>query len=84
MELYKLLSENEIKKFQGGFVVVDNHIYTNPKEETIKKAGYKPLLDAPVPEFDIQNQYITLTYREEDSYIIPVYSVQSFEVQVHE
>ena len=80
MELYKFISENEIKKFKGGFVVIDNHIYTNPKEEMVKKAGYKPLMDTPVPEFDIETEYVAITYREEDNSIVPIYKVHKFEV----
>ena len=84
MELYKFISENEIKKFKGGFVILDKRIYTNPKEETVKKAGYKPLIDAPVPEIDIQNQYIVCTYREETDCIVPVYNIEDFEVFANE
>ena len=79
MELYKFISETEIKKYNGGFVVLDNRIYTNPTEETIKRAGYKPLANADIPEFDIQNQYVCVTYKEEDGCIVPVYEVRNFE-----
>ncbi len=80
MELYKFISETEIKKYKGGFVVIDNRIYTNPKEENIKKAGYKPLADAEIPEFDLETQYIAVTYKEQGDYIQPVYEVKTFEV----
>ncbi len=79
MELYKFINETNIKKYKGGFVVVDSRIYTNPKEEMIKKAGYKPLSDRTVPEFDIQSQYIVRTYREEVECIVPVYEIKTFE-----
>ena len=84
MELYKFISEKEIKKYKGGFVVIDNRIYTNPKEETVKKAGYKPLIETPVPEFDIQTEYIAVTYMEEDDHIVPVYKAEKFEVLENE
>ena len=84
MELYKFISEDKIKKFNGGFVVLDRYIYTNPKEETIKKAGYKPLANVEIPEFDVQTQYIGVTYKEEDECIVPVYEVRSFEVPGNE
>ncbi len=80
MEFYKLLSENEIKKYKGGFVVLDNYIYTNPKEETIKKAGYKPLANKEIPEFDIETEYVTVTYNEHEDFIEPMYEVKIFEV----
>lgn len=84
MELYKFISETNIKKYNGGFVVADNRIYTNPKEETIKKAGYKPLANGEVPEFDVQTQYIGVTYKEEDECIVPLYEVKNFEVLENE
>lgn len=66
MELYKFISETEIKKYKGGFVVIDNRIYTNPKEETVRKAGYKDLNDAPIPYFDENTQYIETKYIDGD------------------
>lgn len=58
MELYKFISETEIKKYKGGFVVVDNRIYTNPKEETVRKAGYKEFDKSPMPEYNEETEYI--------------------------
>jgi hypothetical protein len=43
MELYKL-ENGQLKKFKGGFVVLNNRIYTNPTEEIVRKAGYKNLI----------------------------------------
>ena len=58
MELYKFISETEIKKYKGGFVVVDNRIYTNPKEETVRKAGYKEFVKSPMPEYNEEIEYV--------------------------
>lgn len=58
MELYKFISETEIKKYKGGFVVIDNRIYTNPTEETVRKAGYKELAKAPMPEYNEETEYV--------------------------
>ena len=79
MELYKFISENEIKKYKGGFVVIDNRIYTNPNEEIIKKAGYKELLDGPVPEINPREEYIETTYTNGKE-ITAVYTVKKLEV----
>ena len=58
MKLYKFISETEIKRYKGGFVVINNRIYTNPKEETVRKAGYKELVKAPLPEYNEETEYI--------------------------
>ena len=79
MELYKFINENEIKRYSGGFVVIDNRIYTNPTEETIKKAGYKPLAEKEVPEYHESTQYVSITYTQTDDIIEPVYEVKSYE-----
>lgn len=79
MELYKFINENEIQKYKGGFVIIDNRIYTNPKEETVRKAGFKELIDTPVPETNPENEYIQITYTDGDV-ITAVYSVKKLEV----
>ena len=77
--LYKFINENQIKPYKGGFVVLDNKIYTNPKEETLAKAGYKKLAEAEPPEYDEQKQYLKTTYKDGDV-ITPIYEVLDIEV----
>lgn len=77
---YKFISETEIKPYKGGFVVLDNKIYTNPKEETLKRAGYKKLAEAEPPEYDEQKQYLKTTYKDGDA-ITPIYEVLDIEKQ---
>ena len=74
MELYKFISETEIQKYKGGFVVMDNRIYTNPTEETIRNAGYKSLVDKKEPEYNPETEYITVKYKDGET-ITPVYEV---------
>ena len=59
MTLYKFINENEIKKYKGGFVIVNNRIYTNPTEEKIREAGYKELAEVVAPEIN-DMEYIKL------------------------
>lgn len=73
--LYKFINENQIKPYKGGFVVIDNRIYTNPTEETIRKAGYKNLVESEIPEYDAQTQYIETKYKDGDV-ITVVYEVK--------
>lgn len=83
MNLYKFISETEIEKYNGGFVVLDNRIYTNPTEEIIRKAGYKELVEVEEPTFDPEKEYLTLTYQDGDV-ITSVYEVQTIPENVEE
>ena len=64
MNLYKFINENEIQSYNGGFVVLDNRIYTNPTEEVVRKAGYKELVETEQPTFDPEMEYLSLTYQD--------------------
>ena len=79
MELYKFISEAEIKKYKGGFVVIDNRIYTNPTEETVRRAGYKELVVRPMPECEAETEYIETKYVVIDDRIVTVYAVKQIE-----
>ena len=79
MELFKFLSETQIQRYKGGFVVLNNRIYTNPTEETVRKAGYKELADVGIPECNPETEYIETTYTDGEK-ITPVYTVREFEV----
>ena len=72
--LYKFISEYEIEPYKGGFVVIDNIIYTNPTEETVRKAGYKELVESEMPEYDEEKQYLETKYIDGDV-ITTVYEV---------
>lgn len=83
MELYKFINEHKIQKYKGGFVVVDNRIYTNPSEEMIRRAGYKELIKAEMPEFNIDTEYLTETYVDGDV-ITLIYKVKQIEIPEQE
>lgn len=77
MELYKFISENEVKRYKNGFVVLNNKVYTNPTDNVIRQAGYKPLEEFEKPEFDINTQYLVRTYIDEGDKISVNYTVSS-------
>lgn len=79
MELYKFISETEIQQYNGGFVIFDGRVYTNPKAETIQQAGYKPLVNIDIPEYNIETQFISVTYQENENEITPIYTVNEIE-----
>ena len=81
MELYKL-ENGRLKKYNGGFVVLNNRIYTNPTEETIRKAGYKDVVYSDMPEYDEETQYLAEVYTESEteSAILVSYEVKDIEI----
>ena len=80
MELYKFINENEVKKYDGGFVVLGGRIYTNPKEETLRAVGFKPIVKADMPEYDESSQYITSVYTDGTESITENFEVHNYEV----
>lgn len=66
MNLFKFINENEVQPYHGGFVVLDNRIYTNPTEEVIRNAGYKELVEVEQPTFEPEKEYLSLTYQDGD------------------
>ena len=67
MELYKVIENGtRLKKYEGGYIVLNNIIYTNPKEEIIRKAGFKEYEDTPLPEYNKDLQYIETKYIDGD------------------
>ncbi len=75
MELYKFINDACVKEYKGGFVILDDRIYTNPTDEVVKKAGYKPLARVAVPEYDVFTEYLKVTYTELEDIIVPSYTV---------
>lgn len=63
---YKFIDEHTVKPYKKGFVVLDNKIYTNPKDEIIAKAGYKDLVVQEEPEYDMLTQYTIPHYTDGD------------------
>lgn len=79
MELYKFINENKVKKYNGGFVVKDNRIYTNPTESTLMSVGYKKLVKGEMPEYDENSQYIITVYTDNTDSISESYEVKEYE-----
>lgn len=74
-DVYKLISGREVKKYTGGFVILDNMIHTNPSIEVLFAVGYKPLHTVVDPEYDADTEYIDVTYTDEEEYIQQVKTV---------
>lgn len=75
MKLYKI-EDGKLKKFKGGFVVLNNRIYTNPSEEIIRNAGYKEIVRGEMPEFNDELQYPVEVYTEDENNIYVNYKIE--------
>lgn len=64
--MYKFINEHRIEKFKKGFVIIDNRIYANPTEETLRKAGYKELVTSDIPEYNPETHYASKSYVDGD------------------
>lgn len=78
MGLYKLENDT-LKKYNGGFVVYNNRIYTNPTDETVRKAGYKDVVYGEMPNYDEATQYLAEVYTEDNTTIYVGYEVKDIE-----
>ena len=79
MKLYKLV-DGMLKKYNGGFVVLDNIIYTNPTDEDIRKAGYKPMIVDEEPMYDGETQYLEKVYEDTDEAILVHWEIREIEI----
>lgn len=64
--MYKFINTNKVEEYNGGFIVLDNKIYTNPLPEILKKVGYKNLIIKDEPEYNLETQYLTPIYIDGD------------------
>ena len=78
MELYKVIN-GKVKKYTGGFIVLDNKIYTNPTEELVRQVGYKPLVTDEIPEYDIETQYISEVVEDTENTILIHWEVRDID-----
>ena len=78
MKYYKFINEHKIEELKNKAIVVDNRIYSGDgifKDENIlKKAGYKELVTADVPEYNPETHYVEKHYEDGDV-ITEVYEV---------
>lgn len=79
MKLYKIVN-GDIEQYDSGFVVLENRIYTNPTEEHLKQAGYKPLCEDEMPEYDVENQYLERVIEDTPEAILVHWEVKEKEL----
>lgn len=80
MNLYRY-ENGKLIKFNGGFVVYNNRIYTNPTEELVRKVGYKDLVYDAQPEYDAETHYLEQEIEEQETAIVVHWKAQEILIE---
>lgn len=80
MELYRY-ENGKLIKFNGGFVVYNNRIYTNPTEEMVRKVGYKDLVYDNQPEYNVETHYLEQEIEEQETSILVHWKVHEIPME---
>lgn len=75
--MYKLINGQPVA-FTGKYIRYKGKIYTNPTEEQLQMAGYKPLICAEPPE-EKDGFYINVIYTETEKQIVQKYEYVKIE-----
>ena len=76
MVKYKYINEYQVEThIEGNFIVFENRIYTNPRPETLLKAGYKDMVIEPEPEYDHTTKYIIPKYIDGETTITQTWEI---------
>ena len=67
----KRIDENRIHCPDRPYLIMDGRIFTNPSEEQLRLAGYKPLVERPCPP-EIARAH-TIYYEEDDAHVYLCY-----------
>ena len=72
--MYIFINENEIVPYSGEILkrYVGNRLVktiANPTDDDLKEFGYLPLVEAEIPEYDVEKQYLVEKYELKDDFI---------------
>ena len=72
--MYIFINENEIMSYSGEILkrYVGNRLVktiANPTDDDLKEFGYLPLVEAEIPEYDVEKQYLVEKYELKDDCI---------------
>ena len=96
MKYYRFISETQIEEYDKKYVVVEIEEtkevdgeskaikrmvqISHPSAETLLKAGIKPLVEGPMPEYDENTQYLESYYEDGETEITRQFRVLDVEV----
>ena len=74
------INEYSIKRQRKGEILyVDGKQIINPKEEDYLVAGYLPLTDSAIPEYNPEIEYLEITYEKREEDILIHYTAKEIE-----
>lgn len=76
-KIYKYISRNEIREHNGKYIIYGEFVISNPTQEQLTEAGYKPLVTDEMP---IKEGFYYIPYYEELEEVI----VKKWEEHVEE
>lgn len=80
MNLYRY-ENGKLIKFNGGFVVFNNRIYTNPTEELVRQVGYKDLIYDAQPEYNTETHCLEQEIEEKETAIVVHWKAQEILIE---
>jgi hypothetical protein len=69
MRFYQFIDKHNIEEYTKKYVIVDDKQISHPSEETLLKAGIKPLVVEEIPLYDEETQYADHYYVDGDTEI---------------
>ena len=74
----KITKDGEIIKFDGGFIRNEEFVISNPSEDDLRDAGFKPLVDVSTVT-ETTDKRLVAKYAEEDDRIVVSYEAEEVE-----
>ncbi len=72
----KVMSDNQLKYAQH-YVIEEDKLVLNPQEQNYLDAGYKPVIDMPMPLSETGQEYVQKIIEEENQIIITYFPVEN-------
>ena len=72
----KVMSDNQLKYAQH-YVIQEDKLVLNPQEQNYLDAGYKPVIDMPMPLSETGQEYVQKIIEEENQIIITYFPVEN-------
>ncbi len=72
----KVMSDNQLKYAQH-YVIKEDKLVLNPQEQNYLDAGYKPVIDMPMPLSETGQEYTQIFIEEENQIIITYAPVEN-------
>lgn len=81
--LVKYINEYNVKYANYKKILkYDNKQVINPRDENFLQAGYKELIEAEEPSYNLDTEYLQVYYEEKENKIFQKYKVLKFDEEI--